>query len=77
MFQFEFTEEQKMLREMARDFVNAEVKPLAQQIDEEEQIPPELRRKIADIGFLGASFPQEYGGGGFGEVVACHPANRT
>jgi len=71
MFQFEFTEEQKMLREMARDFVNAEVKPLAHQIDEEEQIPEELRRKIADIGFLGASFPQEYGGGGFGEVGYC------
>ncbi len=71
MFQFEFTEEQRMLRDMARDFVNAEVKPLAHQIDEEEKIPPELIRKIADLGFLGASFPQEYGGGGFGEVGYC------
>jgi alkylation response protein AidB-like acyl-CoA dehydrogenase len=71
MFQFEFTEEQRMLRDMARDFVNTEVKPLAQKIDEEEKIPPELIRKIADIGFLGASFPQEYGGGGFGEVGYC------
>ena len=71
MFQFEFTEEQKMLRDMTRDFVNTEIKPLAQKIDEEECIPPELIRKIADIGFLGASFPQEYGGGGFGEVGYC------
>ena len=71
MFQFEFTEEQKMLRDMARDFVNAEVKPLAHKIDEDECIPPELIRKIADLGFLGASFPQEYGGGGFGEVGYC------
>jgi len=71
MFQFEFTEEQRMLRDMARDFVNAEVKPIAHQIDEEEKIPPELIRKIADLGFLGASFPQEYGGGGFGEVGYC------
>jgi alkylation response protein AidB-like acyl-CoA dehydrogenase len=71
MFQFEFTEEQKMLRDMARDFVNSEVKPIAQQIDEEEQIPQSLIRKIADLGFLGASFPQEYGGGGFGEVGYC------
>ncbi|RPI02307.1 MAG: acyl-CoA dehydrogenase family protein, partial [Ignavibacteriae bacterium] len=47
MFQFEFTDEQKMLRDMARDFVNTEVKPLAHQIDEEERIPPELMRKIA------------------------------
>jgi alkylation response protein AidB-like acyl-CoA dehydrogenase len=71
MFQFEFTEEQRMLRNMARDFVTTEVKPLAQKIDEEEKIPHELIRKIADIGFLGASFPQEYGGGGFGEVGYC------
>lgn len=71
MFEFEFTEEQRMLRDMVRDFVNAEVKPIAQKIDEEEKIPSELIRKIADLGFLGASFPQEYGGGGFGEVGYC------
>jgi alkylation response protein AidB-like acyl-CoA dehydrogenase len=71
MFEFEFTEEQKMLRDMTRDFVNTEVKPRAHKIDEEECIPPELIRKIADTGFLGASFPQEYGGGGFGELGYC------
>ena len=71
MFEFELTEEQKMLRDMTRDFVNTEVKPIAQKIDEDEAIPPELIRKIADLGFLGASFPQEYGGGGFGEVGYC------
>lgn len=71
MFQFEFTEEQRMLRDMVRDFVNTEVKPIAAKIDEEEKIPPELIRKIADLGFLGASFPPEYGGGGFGEVGYC------
>ena len=60
-----------MLRSMARDFVNAEIKPIAYKIDEEECIPPELIRKIADIGFLGAAFPVEYGGGGFGEVGYC------
>jgi alkylation response protein AidB-like acyl-CoA dehydrogenase len=71
MFEFEFTEEQNMLREMVRDFVNAEIKPIAQKIDEEERIPPELLRKIADLGLLGAAYPQEYGGGGFGEVGYC------
>src|SRR5512140_1620602 len=71
MFEFEFTDEQKMLRDMVRDFVNAEVKPVAHKIDEDECIPPELIRKIADLGLLGASFPQEYGGGGFGEVGYC------
>jgi alkylation response protein AidB-like acyl-CoA dehydrogenase len=68
---FEFTEEQKMLRDMVRDFVNAEIKPRAQKIDQEERIPPELIKKIAELGLLGAAFPPEYGGGGFGEVGYC------
>ena len=71
MSEFAITEEQKMLREMVRDFVNAEIKPIAHQIDEEERIPPELIRKIADLGLLGEAFPQEYGGGGFGEMGYC------
>jgi len=71
MFDFEFTEEQKMLREMVRDFTKAEVKPLARRIDDEERIPPELIQKIRDLGLLGAAFPPEYGGGGFGEIGYC------
>ncbi len=71
MIQFEFTEEQKMLREMVRDFTNSEIKPIAQKIDEEERIPPELIGKLRDLGLLGAAFPQEYGGGGVGEVGYC------
>jgi alkylation response protein AidB-like acyl-CoA dehydrogenase len=68
---FELTEEQKMLRDMVREFTNTEVKPIAAKIDEDEKIPPELIRKLADLGLLGASFPTEYGGGGFGEVGYC------
>ncbi len=71
MISFEFTEEQQMLREMVRDFTNTEIKPLAQKIDEEEQIPASLIQKMRDLGLLGASFPVEYGGGGFGEVGYC------
>jgi alkylation response protein AidB-like acyl-CoA dehydrogenase len=68
---FEFTEEQGMLREMVRDFVNAEVKPIAHDIDENEKIPPELIKKVGELGLLGTVFPEEYGGGGFGEVGYC------
>ncbi|MBM4162046.1 MAG: acyl-CoA dehydrogenase [Ignavibacteria bacterium] len=71
MFDFELTEEQKMLRAMVRDFTKSEIKPVARRIDEEERIPPELVQKIRDLGILGAAFPQEYGGGGFGEVGYC------
>ncbi len=71
MFEFGFTEEQQMLREMVRDFATNEIKPIAHQIDEDEKIPPEIIRKLGELGLLGAAFPQEYGGGGFGEVGYC------
>jgi alkylation response protein AidB-like acyl-CoA dehydrogenase len=71
MIEFEITPEQKMLRDMVREFVNAEIKPIAQKIDEEEKIPRELIQKLGELGLLGAVFPQEYGGGGFGEVGYC------
>jgi alkylation response protein AidB-like acyl-CoA dehydrogenase len=68
---FPFTEEQIMLRDMVRDFVNQEIKPIAAKIDENEKIPPELIKKLGDLGLMGAVFPPEYGGGGFGEVGYC------
>jgi len=60
-----------MLREMARDFTNSEIKPIARRIDEEEKVPRELITKLGELGFMGAVFPTEYGGGGFGEVGYC------
>src|SRR3989339_10401 len=71
MQEFQFSEEQIMLRDMTRDFVNNEIKPIAAKIDAEEKIPAELRQKLGELGFLGVSFPEEYGGGGFGEVGYC------
>ncbi len=71
MSDFQFTDEQKMLRDMVRDFVNSEIRPVAAKIDEQERIPPELIQKIKDLGLLGAAFPTEYGGGGFGELGYC------
>jgi len=71
MAAFEFTDEQKMLRDMVRDFVDSEIRPRAQKIDEEEKIPPDLIKKMGELGLMGAVFPPEYGGGGFGEVGYC------
>ena len=71
MFEFGFSEDQQMLREMVRDFTNKEIKPISSKIDEEGKIPKELLNKLGEIGILGISFPEEYGGGGFGEVGYC------
>ena len=71
MIDFTFTEEQNMLRDMVRRFTNQEIRPHAAAIDENEELPPGLLRKAADLGFLGVAFPEHYGGGGFGETGYC------
>jgi alkylation response protein AidB-like acyl-CoA dehydrogenase len=71
MSTFDFTEEQNMLRAMVREFTQNELKPIAHKIDEDEEIPLDFIKKMGELGLLGASFPQEYGGGGFGEVGYC------
>lgn len=71
MNEFKFTEEQLMLRDMVRDFTKNEIKPRAAAIDVNEKIPQELINHLAELGLLGISFPEEYGGAGMGEVGYC------
>jgi len=68
---FTFSEDLLVLKNLAKEFTNKEIKPIAQKIDEEESIPRELIKKIAEVGFFGTSFPEEYGGGGFGKIGYC------
>jgi len=68
---FKLSKEQKMLREMVKEFTDSEIRPIAREIDENEEIPSSLIKKIAKVGLLGTSFPEKYGGGGFGEVGYC------
>ena len=60
-----------MLRDMVMDFATNELKPIAAKIDKDEKIPDEIIKKIGELGLLGAAFPEEYGGSGFGEVGYC------
>ena len=59
-------EEQEMLRQSARDFLRRECpKQLVRQLDEsDEGYSSELWRKMAELGWMGLVFPEEYGGGG-------------
>ncbi|MDQ7785492.1 MAG: acyl-CoA dehydrogenase family protein [Desulfomonilaceae bacterium] len=66
---FTFTEEQEMLRETVRRFVEQEIPPeKAREIDERDEFPHELLQKLCDLGFMGINVPEEYGGQG-GNVV--------
>jgi alkylation response protein AidB-like acyl-CoA dehydrogenase len=71
MFHLKFSEEHEMLKQTVKDFTNENIKPVAAKIDEDECIPIDLRNKIAEMGLMGTSIPEEYGGGGFGEVGYC------
>ena len=61
---FTLSKEHEMLRKMYREFAQNEVKPLAQEIDEEERFPSETIPKLAKLGLLGIPFPKKYGGAG-------------
>jgi len=53
---------QTEILEGARDFIQREIRPYAGSFDESGVLPPALIEKMAAKGYLGASFPQEYGG---------------
>ena len=61
---FKLSQEHQMARDLFRSFAENEVKPLAQEIDEEERFPAETVEKMAKLGFLGIPIPREYGGQG-------------
>lgn len=61
---FVLSKEQEMARQLFQDFAQKEVKPLAQELDEQERFPAETIEKMARYGFLGIPFAKEYGGQG-------------
>jgi len=61
---FELNQEQKMLQDSIRKFVEKEVKPLAAEIDAKHSIPTDLVNKISEMGMMGAYIPETYGGAG-------------
>ncbi len=57
-------ENQKMIRQMARDFANSKIAPIAAEIDATAKFPEATVKEMGDLGFLGLSVPEEYGGVG-------------
>ena len=64
------SEEHQMLREMIRDFVQEFVEPQAHEYDKNEQFNVELFRELGELGLLGITVPEEYGGAGLDAVAA-------
>jgi alkylation response protein AidB-like acyl-CoA dehydrogenase len=65
---FELTEEQQMVREMARRFAETEIKPKAAEWDEKHEHPADVCQQLGELKMMGIAVPEEYGGGGMDNV---------
>jgi butyryl-CoA dehydrogenase len=65
---FQLTDEQKLIREAAREFAEREILPKVRDNDREARFDRQLARKLGEIGFLGAPVAEEYGGRGLDYV---------
>ena len=62
--EFNVPKTHELFRQMIREFVEKEVKPIAAEVDENERFPMETVEKMAKIGIMGIPIPKEYGGAG-------------
>jgi butyryl-CoA dehydrogenase len=64
----ELNEQQKMIRNMVREFAEKEVAPLAAELDKKGEYPTKTLEKMAKLGLLGIIIPQQYGGAGLDTI---------
>jgi alkylation response protein AidB-like acyl-CoA dehydrogenase len=65
---FEYTSEQIQLRKSVREFAEAEIGPHVMEWDEAQIFPMEAIRKLGELGYMGAIFPEDLGGAGLGYI---------
>src|SRR5438045_1821304 len=65
---FELNEDQRQIKMSVREFAEGEIAPHVREWDEAQHFPSELTSKLAEQGFMGVIFPEEYGGAGMGYV---------
>ncbi|MDP2302602.1 MAG: acyl-CoA dehydrogenase family protein, partial [Ignavibacteria bacterium] len=65
---FDFTEEQLMIQQTAKEFAEAEIAPSAVERDKNAEFPAEIVKKLGELGFLGMMVSPEYGGAGMDTI---------
>ncbi len=68
---FQLSKEQELIQKTARDFAEKYVAPVAEQIDRENKVPPEIYRKMSELELFGIPFAEDFGGTGAG--YSCYP----
>ncbi len=71
MVDFTLTDEQKNLRELAHDFAEKEIRPVAWEYDKEGTWPQDIIEKAWEVGLMNTHIPEEYGGPGVGYLDGC------
>jgi alkylation response protein AidB-like acyl-CoA dehydrogenase len=61
---FDLSEEHELLRGTVREFAEARIAPVAEELDREHRFPYEIVAELAELGLMGIPIPEEYGGGG-------------
>ena len=77
---FTLPEELVMFRDTLRKFVDKELEPISEKVEEEDRIPDETVAKMAELGLFGLAIPADYGGFGMsvlGQCVAMEELSRT
>ena len=63
---FRLSKEQELIQKTVREFAEKYIAPVADQIDRENKVPPEIYRKMAELELFGIPFAEEFGGTGAG-----------
>lgn len=71
MNKYQLTEDQVCFHEAVRKFAQTEVAPLAANIDRTAEFPMEIFRKMGELGYMGAPYPESVGGSGCDAVMVC------
>ncbi len=66
---FEFTEEQELFRRTSSRFADKEIAPMVDELEQREEFPVKVLKRMGELGFLGIPYPEKYGGSG-GDVVS-------
>lgn len=77
MLTFQLSPEQEALRQLAREFTIKEIKPVAQEYDESEQVAWPIIRLAHEVGLMNLQVPDEYGGPGLSNLEDCLVAEET
>jgi len=67
----QLTPENEQVRQLARDFAETEIRPVVMKYDEAQEFPSDIMRKLGELGFMGVTFPERYGGAGLSFVDYC------